>query len=280
MSTTESPPTEVVVDEAARKKAEEYVEQEEGASRKLQGKTAAFVTYVAVAMSLYHLYAAYAIIPAHVLRAKRGSDSPELAAIHRAIDSGTRLTRQLLTFARRQPLAPARVELQRALPEMADLLKSTVGSSVALGIHVAPDTPLVHVDPAELEMALINLAANARDAMQRSGELEILARAAEPGEGPHCATRYAIVSVSDSGAGIAPEILPRVFEPFFTTKPAGSGTGLGLAQVYSFCEQAGGGVQLESDVGVGTTVSLFLPAAAQMSEAVVRERRPQIIRTA
>jgi two-component system NtrC family sensor kinase len=217
---------------------------------------------------------------AHVLRVKSGAESPELAAIHRAIDSGTRLTRQLLTFARRQPLEPARVDLQNALPGMADLLKSTVGSCVSLGIHIAPDTPAVFVDRAELEMALINLAANARDAMQRAGELEILARAGEPGEGPERGTRYAIVSVSDSGAGIPPEIRARVFEPFFTTKPEGSGTGLGLAQVYGFCEQAGGGVQLESDVGVGTTVSLFLPAAARMSEAVVRERRPQAIRLA
>jgi signal transduction histidine kinase len=217
---------------------------------------------------------------AHVLREKSGADGPELAAIHRAIDSGTRLTRQLLTFARRQPLEPAHVELQRALPGMAELLKSTVGSGIALGVHVAPDTPPVFVDAAELEMALINLAANARDAMERSGELEILARAAEPGEGPSPGTGYAIVSVSDSGAGIAPENLPRVFEPFFTTKPAGSGTGLGLAQVYSFCEQAGGGVQLESDVGIGTTVSLFLPAAARMSDAVVRERRPLASRSA
>jgi signal transduction histidine kinase len=155
-----------------------------------------------------------------------------------------------------------------------------VGSGVSLGIHVAPGTPRVRVDAAELEMALINLAANARDAMKRCGQLEILARAAEPGEGPGHGTRYAIVSVSDTGAGIAAEIRPRVFEPFFTTKPAGEGTGLGLAQVYGFCEQAGGAVQLESDVGVGTTVSLFLPAAAAVSQAVARERRSEPLRAA
>jgi signal transduction histidine kinase len=203
---------------------------------------------------------------AHVLREKGAAEGNELASILRAVDSGTRLTRQLLNFARRQPLNPESVELQRALPEMQELLKSTVGSGVSLGIHVAPDAPAVRVDAAELEMALINLAANARDAMQRCGELEILARAAESGG-------YAIVSVSDTGAGIPPELLARIFDPFFTTKPAGQGTGLGLAQVYGFCEQAGGRVEVESDVGVGTTVSLFLPAAATMSEAVARERR-------
>jgi nitrogen-specific signal transduction histidine kinase/ActR/RegA family two-component response regulator len=190
----------------------------------------------------------------------QAKDSPQLASILRAIESGTRLTRQLLAFARRQPLHPQVLDLHRALPGMAELMRSTAGGGVKLGVHVAPDTPPVLADPAELEMALINLAANARDAMNRSGELEILARAAEPGEGPDAGKRYALVSVSDTGHGISAENLSRVFDPFFTTKPPGSGTGLGLSQVYGFCHQAGGGVQLESEVGLGTTVSLFLPA--------------------
>ena len=206
---------------------------------------------------------------AHLLR-HRMRESAELAAILRAVDSGARLTRQLLSFARRQPLHPQMIELQRALPGMRLLLEGTVGADIAVGIHVAPDTPRVCVDPAELEMALINLAANARDAMEGRGQLEILARAAEPGEGPDARVPYAIVSVSDSGAGIPPQLLSRVFDPFFTTKPPGSGTGLGLAQVHGFCRQAGGGVQLESDVGVGTTVSLFLPQALVLSDAVAR----------
>ena len=187
-------------------------------------------------------------------------DSTPLASLRKAIESGTRLTHQLLTFSRRQPLNPQVVVLQRALPAMSDLLKTTAGSRVAVGLHVAPDTPPVEVDPNELEMALINLVANARDAMERSGHLEILARASDDG-------RQAIISVSDSGQGIAPEHLERVFEPFFTTKPAGSGTGLGLSQVYGFCRQAGGAAAIESDPGVGTTVSLCLPAARARPEA-------------
>ena len=210
---------------------------------------------------------------AHLLR-YRMKESAELAAILRAVDSGARLTRQLLSFARRQPLSPHLVDLQRLLPGMSGLLEGTVGPGVAVGIHVAPDAPRVYVDVAELEMALINLAANARDAMAGRGELEILARASEPGEGPDRRLSYAIVSVSDSGGGIAPEVLSRVFDPFFTTKPPGSGTGLGLAQVHAFCQQAGGGVQLESDLGVGTTVSLFLPQALALSDAIARRPAP------
>ncbi|HET7669669.1 MAG TPA: ATP-binding protein, partial [Burkholderiales bacterium] len=136
--------------------------------------------------------------------------------------------------------------------------KTTAGSRVALGVHVAPDTPAVEVDPNELEMALINLVANARDALERTGHIEVLARA-EAG--------YAVISVSDSGQGIAPEVAARVFEPFFTTKPAGSGTGLGLSQVYGFCRQAGGEARIESDPGVGTTVSLYLPARQPAAQA-------------
>ena len=196
-----------------------------------------------------------------------GKERPELASIFRAVESGARLTRQLLAFARRQPLHPEVLELQRALPGMADLIRSTAGGGVSVGLHVAPDTPPVLVDPAELEMALINLAANARDAMNRSGALEIVGRASEPGEGPDAAKRYAIICVSDSGHGIKPENLQRVFDPFFTTKPVGTGTGLGLSQVYGFCHQAGGGVQLESEVGIGTTVSLFLPATERKPPA-------------
>ena len=211
---------------------------------------------------------------AHVLR-HRMKENAELAAILRAVDSGARLTRQLLSFARRQPLQPQIVELQLALPGMAALLEGTAGRGVAVGIHVAPGTPRVCVDLAELEMALINLAANARDAMAGRGQLEILARPAEPGEGPDRRLSYAIVSVSDSGAGIPPEALSRVFEPFFTTKPPGTGTGLGLAQVHGFCQQAGGGVQLESDVGIGTTVSLFIPQASAVSDAIARRPAPR-----
>jgi len=199
---------------------------------------------------------------------------PELASIMRAADGGAKLTRRLLAFSRSQALQPEIVRLQAAVASMLDLLRTTAGKAISINLHIDPDTPAIEVDAAELEMALINLVANARDAMHRAGRLEIHARRAQRGEGPdRHPPGYAVISVSDNGQGMSAEILDRVFEPFFTTKPAGSGTGLGLSQVYGFCVQAGGDVEIDTTLHVGTTVSMFLPAtpkAAAAPEAAAR----------
>lgn len=186
--------------------------------------------------------------------------SPQFAAIGRAIASGTKLTRQLLAFAQRQPLRPTVVSLQEAMPEWVELLRTVVGSGVTVDSAVSPDVPRVEVDRAELELALVNLAVNARDAMPGGGRLEIVARRATAEEAPECAgpLRVALM-VSDTGEGIPADIAQRVFEPFFTTKGPGRGTGLGLAQVYGFAAQANGVARLGSVPGVGTTVTLYLP---------------------
>jgi signal transduction histidine kinase/CheY-like chemotaxis protein len=205
---------------------------------------------------------------AHLLarRQPQLASSRELQAIRKAIEGGTRLTRQLLAFSRRQALRPEVMALQETLPAMLDLIGATTGKGISLGVEIAPDTPAVEVDAAELENALINVAANARDAMGRSGTLKIVARAARPDEGPaRPERRYAVISVSDTGEGIPKEHLERVFEPFFTTKPVGSGTGLGLSQVYGFCAQAGGQAEITSEPGTGTTVSMYLPATDRLA---------------
>lgn len=204
---------------------------------------------------------------AHLLarRLPQLAPSGELAAIRRAIEGGTRLTRQLLAFSRRQALRPEVLRLQEAIPGMLDLLSTTTGKAVSVTVDIAADTPPVEVDAAELENALINLAANARDAMSGAGNLKIVARPAGPAEVTDDDTPYVVLAVSDTGEGIAKEHLGRVFEPFFTTKPVGSGTGLGLSQVYGFCAQAGGRADIASEPGRGTTVSLFLPATARRS---------------
>ena len=188
-------------------------------------------------------------------------------AILRAVTTGARLTRQLLAFARRQALRPEVISLQERLPLLLDLMRHSVSAVVTVEGQVAPDTHTIQVDPAELELALINLAVNARDAMPDGGRLAIEARNAHAQEHQGLG-QWVSVTVADTGSGIAPEVLERVFEPFFTTKEQGKGTGLGLSQVYGFCQQAGGTARVESTPGQGTTVQLLLPAAAGTPEAV------------
>jgi PAS domain S-box-containing protein len=186
--------------------------------------------------------------------------SPQLAAISRAADTGARLTRQLLAFARRQPIRPEAVRLQEELAELRPVLQTTLGRSIDVRLEVDADTPAIKVDRSELELAIINLAVNARDAMPDGGVLGIRARALR--EADDTATQV-LIEVSDTGQGIPAELLPRVLEPFFTTKEPGRGTGLGLSQVYGFATQAGGRVDIASRPGVLTTVSLIMPATEE-----------------
>ena len=187
------------------------------------------------------------------------AEERHLQAVSRAVQSGTRLTRQLLSFSRKQALRPELITLQTWLPGAEGLLRSTLGSRIVMEISVAADVCPICVDVAELELALINLALNAKHAMPAGGRLRIAARnegASEDG------TTMVAIAVSDTGVGIAPDVLPRVFEPFFTTRMNEAGSGLGLSQVHGFCAQAGGRARIASEPGQGTTVELVLPAEA------------------
>jgi signal transduction histidine kinase/CheY-like chemotaxis protein len=200
---------------------------------------------------------------------------PLAAAIRRAVTTGTQLTRQLLAFSRHQPVRPQDVDLDEVLPNIVELLRTTVGSHISVALHHAADLRPVRVDVAELELALINLALNARHAMPQGGQLTVMARNAAPGEvGGTEAREHVIISVSDTGTGIAPEVLERVFEPFFTTKPEGQGSGLGLSQVYGTCSQVGGTARIESHLGLGTTVLMYLPTAERHSKPAPPPRVP------
>ena len=200
--------------------------------------------------------------------AKDEAAAGPLAAIGRATASGVKLTRQLLSFARKHALKPETLRLQEWLPACADLLRTTLGSRTVLTIEVDADTAPVRVDPSELELALINLAVNAKHAMVEAGRVHIHAgplAAPMPGEPlPGVQIRF-----TDSGSGIPPEAIGRVFEPFFTTKAPGVGSGLGLSQVYGLCVQAGGTARVESTVGQGTTVSLLFPAQSPSAAEAV-----------
>ena len=187
------------------------------------------------------------------------ADNKQLAAIGRAVTSGERLTRQLLAFARRQPLQPEVISIHERLPALLALIAPTLGPRIQSSVEVDPKTKAVLVDPAELELAIINLAVNAKDAMPDGGRLTLSARNALPAE-LDSAGEFVVMTVADTGIGIDPELTDRIFEPFFTTKPAGQGTGLGLSQVYGLCAQAGGIARIDSAPGKGTRVSLYLPA--------------------
>ncbi len=202
---------------------------------------------------------------------------PELAgekhmqAMSRAIQSGVRLTRQLLSFARKQALKPETVELQTWLPAADGLIRSTLGPNITWVSRVEPETRPVSVDIGELELALINLVVNARHAMPGSGTLTVHAGNVERGGG---GPPMVAIAVTDTGTGIAPHVLGKVFEPFFTTRPKGAGSGLGLSQVQGFCAQAGGEARIVSALGHGTTVTMLLPAAPHVATAAVAEPAP------
>jgi signal transduction histidine kinase/CheY-like chemotaxis protein len=199
----------------------------------------------------------------------------------RAVQRGSQLTSSLLAFSRRQQLKTQRVDCNTLLREFEELLRRGVGERVTLRLNLAPDLAACHADAAQLEAALLNLAINARDAMPNGGELIVTTRNAQLAAADLAANDdttpgpFIAVSVQDNGVGMSAEIKARVFEPFFTTKEVGRGTGLGLSQVYGFVRQLGGHVTIESEVGRGTTITLYLPRAGAVERAPETGRVPQ-----
>lgn len=179
----------------------------------------------------------------------------------RAAERASRLTRRLLAFARRQPLQAERVSVRAMLAEMLDLVEYSAGQRVTVVLEPAADAMWVNVDRGQLENAVLNLTLNSAAAMPDGGTLVLAARRAPAADGvgaPHAI----VLSVADTGCGIAPVLLDKVIEPFFTTKAAGEGSGLGLSSVYGFVRQSGGDLRIYSEVGQGTRVELWLPESA------------------
>ncbi len=190
-----------------------------------------------------------------------------LGQIRMAAERGAKLTAQLLAFSRRQRLDPTPLDLNETVLGMSDLLQSTMSGAIRLETRLAPDLWSALVDPTQIELIILNLAINARDAMRVGGSLTVttanvtlteessLPEEPVPGE-------YVAISVTDTGTGMPADVRAKVFEPFFTTKEVGKGSGLGLSQVLGFAKQSGGGVALDTEEGVGTTVTVYLPRAA------------------
>jgi CheY-like chemotaxis protein len=179
-----------------------------------------------------------------------------------AAQQGAELVSRLLAFARRQKLEPACIDMDDLAGAVSQLLAHTLGGLVALEWELQDDQWSPYADEAQLELALMNLAINARDAMPEGGQIRIACRNAVLAEGDDApAGDYVVLAVSDTGCGIAPEMLERVTEPFFTTKAVGKGTGLGLSMVYGFAQQSGGTMRIDSRLDQGTTVELWLPRA-------------------
>ena len=190
------------------------------------------------------------------------SASRYASAALRAAGRGARLTEQLLAFSRRQEIRSQIVNVNDILRETMILCQRTLGEGIEIKQRLQPEIWTCDIDAAQLEAAILNLAANARDAMNRVGRLVIASKNVTLGEGGEtglAAGDFVVVSVSDTGCGMSSDEAARAFEPFFTTKEVGKGTGLGLSQVYGFAQQAGGAARIDSKKGVGTTVDIYLP---------------------
>ncbi len=188
------------------------------------------------------------------------------------------LTHRLLAFSRQQTLAPEPTDVNRLLAGLRELIQHTVGPSIAIEVHAEPQLWGTLVDPSQLESAVLNLCINARDAMPDGGRVSIETRnrdldAADANALGLPPGPYVALSVTDTGMGMSPQVMTKAFDPFFTTKPIGQGTGLGLSMIYGFARQSGGQAQIDSTVGVGTTVCLLLPRQAMPAAAVDTDDR-------
>jgi PAS domain S-box-containing protein len=209
-------------------------------------------------------------------------DYPMLTEIEKAATRATALTRQLLTFSRRQPIERRTIDLNATINELSQMLRRLIGEHVDVVIHLAEQLSMIFADPAQIQQVLMNLAVNARDAMPSGGQLLIATREVELDE-QACRNqpwarpgRYALLIVGDTGTGMDAELQQRIFEPFFTTKERGKGTGLGLSVVYGIIKQHEGFVQVDSATDRGTTFTIFLPVPTVAQNVSVPDLSPLV----
>ncbi len=184
-------------------------------------------------------------------------------SMRQAVDRGASLSRQLLTFARRQALRPKVLDLNTVIRNMLEMLERSLRGDIVVALALADDIWPIEVDPGELELVILNLAVNARDAMPNGGVIEIRTENVPASGKGELTVDHIALRVSDTGTGMSAAVAERVFEPFFTTKDVGKGSGLGLAQAYGFAKQSGGAIELSTEMNVGTTVSVCLPRSTK-----------------
>jgi CheY-like chemotaxis protein len=206
------------------------------------------------------------IVSGHAQLLRRRLNDPKhlqaIDAVNSAANRGESLTRQLLAFSRRQPINPIVTDLKERVEAVHEMLVGSLRGNVQLKCEIAEDVWPVEVDIAELELALVNIAVNARDAMPGGGIITLSAVNVTLQKSDRVSQLegdFVALAMTDTGVGIAPDVLPRIFEPFFTTKALGKGTGLGLSQVYGFSQQSGGAVVATSTIGRGTAITIYLP---------------------
>lgn len=215
---------------------------------------------------------------------RQEQDARTQRLVQQAVDATQRaaaLTQRLLAFSRLQPLKPTSVDIAKAVTDMGEMLRRTLGETIAVETIISGGLWRAQIDLAQLETAILNLAINARDAMPRGGKLTIetanayLDRAYAQSESEVVAGQYVMLAITDTGTGMPPDVVAQVFEPFFTTKPPGVGTGLGLSQVHGFIKQSGGHIRIYSEVGTGTSIKLYLPrSSAEPERAPTQATQP------
>jgi signal transduction histidine kinase len=256
-----------VYDVTERLRAQERLRAAEDALRQAQKMESLGQLTSGVAHDFNNLLAVFATALQLLERGGQPASPRMLEAMRRAITRGTGLTRQLLAFSRRRPVNVESIDVVAQLAGMRAMLDATLGGQIEIDTRFGSEIWSVEADPGEMELAIVNLCVNARDAMPAGGFITITADNVRiEGEG---AGEFVRISVSDTGVGMTPDVQARVFEPFFTTKEVHKGSGLGLPQVYGFAQQCLGRVTIKSAVGIGTTVTLLLPRSRNASVGAV-----------
>jgi CheY-like chemotaxis protein len=200
------------------------------------------------------------------------------AGMRRAVARGTGLTHQLLAFTRRRAFNPESIDLAAQFRGMREMLERSLSGETRVEMNFGADLWPVEIDVGEFELAMLNLLANARDAMPKGGSVTIDAKNLKEAADNGLPTDFVQLSVADTGGGMPPEVLDRALEPFFTTKEVGKGSGLGLPQVYGFAQQSGGRLRIDSQVQAGTVVTLLLPRSLQKPAAPVDASSAPLVR--